>query len=142
MMIRATMRARIRSGSRSTSPAVSGVGHHSPRLPVDGLDDPGHGQPGRHRLDVLQHPDLNADHLGIGPQVRELHHVALAVGGPEQEVVVGLARQGRELAGQAEAGPDGFCRLGRSDLRGWRQPGHVQRGVISRGRGLSSPHPN
>ena len=138
------------------APAQRAVGHHGPRLPVDGRHNPGHGQPDRHRLDVLKHPDLDADHLGIGPQVRELHHVAPAAGGPEQEVVVGLARQGRELAGQAEAGTDGFGRLGHSDLRGWRQPGHVQHGVtgslgregaggfavISGGRGLSSPHPN
>ena len=46
---------------------------------------------------------------GIGAQVGELHHVALVAAGPEQEVVVGLAGQPGELAGQAVA-PPGWLR--------------------------------
>jgi hypothetical protein len=80
---------------------------------------------------VLQHPDLNADHTGIGPQVRELHHVALLVAGPEQEVVVGLAGQALELvlAAQPEANPDGVGGLGRGHGGRRRQPRHVQEGI-------------
>ena len=100
-----------------------------PRLPADGGHDPRHGQRGRGRLDVPQHPDLDADHRRIGAQVRELHHVALVVAGLEEKVVAGLAGQPGELAGQAEAGLDGFGRLGRGDRRGRGQPGHVQGGV-------------
>ena len=59
------------------APAQRAVRDHRPRLPAGGGHDPRHGQPGGRRLDVLQHPDLDADHLGIGPQVGELHHVAL-----------------------------------------------------------------
>jgi hypothetical protein len=64
---------------------------------------------------VPQHPDLDADHGGIGAQVREFHHVAPVVAGLEQEVVVGFAGQAGELAGEAEAGPDGFGGLGLGD---------------------------
>ena len=112
------------------APAQRAVRDHGPRLPVGGGQHPRHGQPGGHRRDVLQHPDLDADHRRIGAQVSELHHVALAAAaGLEQEVVVGLAGQPGELAGQAEVGPDGFGGLGRGHRRGRRQPGHVQGGV-------------
>ena len=111
------------------APAQRAGRDHGPRLPVGGGHHPRHRQPGRGRLDVPQHPDLDADHRRIGPQVRELHHVALAAGRPEQEVVVGLAGQPGELAGHAEAGQDGFGGLGRGDGRGRHQPGHVQGGI-------------
>jgi hypothetical protein len=93
----------------------------------------GTGSSAGHGLDVLQHPDLNADHPGVGPQVRELHHVALLAAGPEQEVVVGLAGQALELvlepAAQPEASPDGVGGLGRGHGDRRRQPGHVQEGI-------------
>ena len=111
------------------APAQRAVRDHGPRLPVGGGQHPRHRQPGRGRLDVPQHPDLDADHRRIGPLVRELHHIALAACLPEEEVVVSLAGQPGELAGQAEAGLDGFGGLGRGDRRGRRQPGHVQGGV-------------
>jgi hypothetical protein len=88
-------------------------------------------------------PDLDADHRRIGAQVGELHHVALVVDGPEQEVVVGLAGQPGELAGQAVARPDGFGRLGRGDRRGRREPGLVQgrvAGPVAVGRYLAGRH--
>jgi hypothetical protein len=106
------------------------VRHRGPQRPVDGGHHPRHGQLAVLGLDVPQHPDLDVDHRGIGAQVRELHHVALlAVSRIEQEVVVGLAGQPGELAGQGKANPDGFGRVGRGDRRGRSQPGHVQVGV-------------
>ena len=108
------------------APVQRSVRDDGPRRPVGGGHDPRHGQPGGHRLDVPQHPDLDADHPGVGSRVGELHHVALATAaGPEQEVVVGLAGQPGEFAGQAVARPDGFGRLGRSHRRGRREPGLV-----------------
>jgi len=132
---------RLVGGDRPEQPAVEvaehvhdaaaqrAVGNHGPRPPVGGGLHPRHGQRGRGRLDVPQHPDLDADHRRIGAQVRELHHVALVSAGLEEEVVVGLAGQPGELAGQAETGPDGFGGRGRGDRRGRRQPGDVQGGV-------------
>ena len=115
------------------APAQRAVRDHGPRLPVGGRHDPRHGQPGRGRLDVPQHPDLDVDHRRIGALVGELHHVALTGGRLEQEVVIGLAGQPGELADQAEAGPDGFGGLGRGDRRGtalaWSRPG---RRLVSR----------
>ena len=105
------------------------VRHRGPQRPVDGGHDARHRQLAVRRLDVPQHPDLDVDHRGIGAQVRELHHVAVVIAGFEQEVVVGLAGEPGELAGQGEAGPDGFGRVGRGNRRGRSQPGHVQVGV-------------
>ena len=49
--------------------------------------------------------------------------------GLEEEVVVGLAGQPGELAGQGVAGPDGFGGLGGAGRLGRREPGHIQGGI-------------
>ena len=74
-----------------------------------------------------QHPNLSADDLRVGQQVRDLDHVAPSAG-PEYEVVVGFAREAVELAGQPKllltapaasavvTGTDGVSRI-TSELR-------------------------
>ena len=108
------------------APGQRAVRDHGPRCPAGGRQHPRHRQPWCGRLDVPQHPDLDVDHRRVGAQVRELHDVTLVTARIEEEVVVGLAGQPGELAGQAEAGPDGFGGLGRGDRLGGCQPGHVQ----------------